>query len=175
MHPKLFLTSFKFYYRRNFYLYWPTILFESSHMNCKRLQRDSTRNKAPVSSKEHLDIQATIACRFTLKCVHDMTRTYSHMNYAFSARVTESLEINVFSYNDLVSAVKSSIKYTSNQFRHIFNLSLFYYRTNFYFYWPTTPFDSSDMNCVSSVKMNKSSEVSVFTCNDLVLATKNSK
>ena len=33
---------------------------------------------APVSSKEFLDIQATIECRFTLKRVRDMIRTYSH-------------------------------------------------------------------------------------------------
>ena len=32
---------------------------------------------APASSKEFLDIQATIECRFTLKRVRDMTRTYS--------------------------------------------------------------------------------------------------
>ena len=32
---------------------------------------------APVSSKEFLDIQATIECGFTLKRVRDMTRTYS--------------------------------------------------------------------------------------------------
>ena len=33
---------------------------------------------APASSKEFLDIQATIECGFTLKRVRDMTRTYSH-------------------------------------------------------------------------------------------------
>ena len=32
---------------------------------------------AATSSKEFLDIQATIECGFTLKCVPDMTRTYS--------------------------------------------------------------------------------------------------
>ena len=32
---------------------------------------------APASSKEFLDIQATIECGFTLKRVCDMTRTYS--------------------------------------------------------------------------------------------------
>ena len=32
---------------------------------------------APASSKEFLDIQATIECGFTLKHVRDMTRTYS--------------------------------------------------------------------------------------------------
>ena len=33
----------------------------------------------PVSSKEFLDIQANIECRFTLKRVHDMIRTYSQL------------------------------------------------------------------------------------------------
>ena len=33
-----------------------------------------------ASSKEFLDIQATIECGFTLKRVRDMTRTYSHFN-----------------------------------------------------------------------------------------------
>ena len=32
---------------------------------------------APASSKEFLDIQATIECGFTLTHVRDMTRTYS--------------------------------------------------------------------------------------------------
>ena len=32
---------------------------------------------APASSKEFLDIQATIECGFTLKRVRDMNRTYS--------------------------------------------------------------------------------------------------
>ena len=34
----------------------------------------------PVLSKEFLDIQATIECRFTLKCVRDMIRTYSQLD-----------------------------------------------------------------------------------------------
>ena len=29
----------------------------------------------PVSSKEFLDIQATIECKFTLKCVYDTIKT----------------------------------------------------------------------------------------------------
>ena len=33
---------------------------------------------APASSKEFLDIQATVECGFTLKRVRDMTRTYTH-------------------------------------------------------------------------------------------------
>ena len=36
-----------------------------------------TSEFAPASSKEFLNIQATIECGFTLKHVHDMTRTYS--------------------------------------------------------------------------------------------------
>ena len=34
----------------------------------------------PVSNKEFLDIQATTECGYTLKCVCDMTRTYSQMH-----------------------------------------------------------------------------------------------
>ena len=34
----------------------------------------------PASSKEFLDIQATIKCGFTLKRVGDMTRIYSQMH-----------------------------------------------------------------------------------------------
>ena len=37
----------------------------------------STSDLAPASSKEFPDIQATIERGFTLKRVHDMTRTYS--------------------------------------------------------------------------------------------------
>ena len=33
----------------------------------------------PASSKEFLDIQATIECGFNLKCICDMIRTYSHV------------------------------------------------------------------------------------------------
>ena len=35
---------------------------------------------APASSKEFLDIQATIESGFTLKRLRDMTRTYKQMN-----------------------------------------------------------------------------------------------
>ena len=36
---------------------------------------------SPASSKEFLDIQATIECGFTLKRVRDMTRTYNQKKY----------------------------------------------------------------------------------------------
>ena len=41
-----------------------------------------TSDIAPDSSKESIDIQATIECGFTLKRVRDMIRTYSQQfNY----------------------------------------------------------------------------------------------
>ena len=39
-----------------------------------------TSDIAPVLSKEFLDIQATIECGFTLKCVRDMITRYSQMH-----------------------------------------------------------------------------------------------
>ena len=41
----------------------------------------------PASSKEFLDIQATIECGFTLKRVRDMTRTYSSVGYLVKTRI----------------------------------------------------------------------------------------
>ena len=40
----------------------------------------ATSDIAPVSRKDFLDIEATIECRFTLKCVCDMIITYSQYN-----------------------------------------------------------------------------------------------
>ena len=48
---------------------------------------------APASSKEFLDIQATIECGFTLKRVRDMARTYSQYN---SMRFLGFTEISKF-------------------------------------------------------------------------------
>ena len=36
-----------------------------------------TSDSVPLSSKEFLDIQATTECRFILKRIHNMIRTYS--------------------------------------------------------------------------------------------------
>ena len=36
---------------------------------------------APVSIKKFFDIQANIECKFNLKCVRDMKRTYSQMHH----------------------------------------------------------------------------------------------
>ena len=41
-----------------------------------------TSDIAPVSSKGFLDIQATIECRFTVKCVRHMIIIYSQIGYA---------------------------------------------------------------------------------------------
>ena len=43
-----------------------------------------TSDIAPVSNEEFLDIQATIECRFTLKCVRDLIITYSHYQMALA-------------------------------------------------------------------------------------------
>ena len=45
----------------------------------------SPSNFAPASSKEFLDIQATIECGFTLKRVRDMTKTYSQCSLCCSS------------------------------------------------------------------------------------------
>ena len=40
-----------------------------------------TSHIAPALSNEFLDIQTTMECRFTLKCVSDMIITYSQMHH----------------------------------------------------------------------------------------------
>ena len=45
-----------------------------------RVAVTSPSDFAPASSKESLDIQATIECGFTLERVRDMTRTCSQRN-----------------------------------------------------------------------------------------------
>ena len=43
----------------------------------------SNSSFAPASSKEFLDIEATIECGLNLNRVRDMTRTYSEMNRTY--------------------------------------------------------------------------------------------
>ena len=52
-------------------------LFEQMVLGSSPVAVTSPSDFAPVSSKEFLDIRATIECGFTLKRVRDMTRTYS--------------------------------------------------------------------------------------------------
>ena len=73
---------------------------------------------APASSKEFLDIQATIECGFTLKRVRDMTRTYSHnikhylLNQNDAAMVNTFLfEMNVLKDKQNSLIIESTIKY----------------------------------------------------------------
>ena len=53
---------------------------------------------APVSSKEFLEIQATIECGFTMKRVRDMIRAYSQMHridkYSQQNSIIWSVSIN---------------------------------------------------------------------------------
>ena len=55
---------------------------ESQRTPCsKQAQNLKTSDFAPASTKDFLDIQATIECGFTLKHLHDMTKTYSQMHH----------------------------------------------------------------------------------------------
>ena len=65
---------------------------------------------APTSSKEFLDIQATVECGFTLKRVRDMTRTYSQIE---QTRQTDSkIDFGEFPSLSLESpSVVTSIQY----------------------------------------------------------------
>ena len=58
---------------------------------------------APASSKEFLDIQATIECGFTLKPIHDMTRTYSKFNWV----LLDTIDFKLLNYHCYV--VKSKL------------------------------------------------------------------
>ena len=49
-------------------------------IECGITPATSPWDMAPASSKEFLDIQATIECGFILKRVRDMTKTYSEMH-----------------------------------------------------------------------------------------------
>ena len=96
----------------------------------------------------------------------------TRMNWASSARVTESSEISVFIWDDLVLAAKSFKECTSNQFVQVFSFfDSVYFRPNFYFYWPTL----THIDWASSARVTESLEISVFIWNDLVLATKSFK
>ena len=45
-----------------------------------------TSDIVPISSKELLDIQATIECGFTLKCVRDTIIAYRHIGFPKSSQ-----------------------------------------------------------------------------------------
>ena len=63
-----------------------------------------TSDFAPVSSKEFLDIQATIECGFTLKRIRDMTRRYSYNDKLGNELAEENFEtVYVVCYLKLTS------------------------------------------------------------------------
>ena len=68
----------------------------------------------PASSKEFLDIQATIECGFTLKHVHDMIRTYSQIKFCDNSKAfiehsndMDDIYKNIQEYNTPPAAVPS--------------------------------------------------------------------
>ena len=80
---------------------------------------------APASSKEFLDIQATIECGFTLKRVRDMTRTYSQkrnswFNFPICHWNLNSLTAHNFEKVNLLEACNTVYKFdiicSSNSF-----------------------------------------------------------
>ena len=63
---------------------------------------------APASSKEFLDIQATIECGFTLKRVRDMTRTYSQTKpcLIYNLNITTALNRKLSGYISSLNPTK---------------------------------------------------------------------
>ena len=61
----------------------------------------------PASSKEYLDIQATIECGCTLKSVCDMTKTYSHVMFCLNSLSANALLCKSL---DLLNVISSADK-----------------------------------------------------------------
>ena len=64
---------------------WSHLNFMPAQSKCKTWSLSdcnwSHLNFTAALSKEFFDTQATIECEYSLKCVCDMTRTYSQMNH----------------------------------------------------------------------------------------------
>ena len=72
------------------------------------------------------------------------------MNCASCVRVSKSLEISVFIWNDLVllqEVPKSLSRIIFDKFSGFFQLV--YFRPNFYFYWPILLSESIHLKCFS--------------------------
>ena len=109
VHSRPFVKSFQFfdsfYYRRNFYIYWPTMLSESTHMNCASSVRVSG------------SLEKFLYFRPNFYFYWPTLRPESiHMNCATSAKVTKSLETSIFAWNDLLLAAIISKECTLNPF-----------------------------------------------------------
>ena len=92
---------------------------------------------APVSSKEFLDIQATIECGFTLKRVRDMIRTFSpiHRTDKFSqhSSIIWPVWLNgwVFVYELGGCGFESSCSHLNFRFRACFEQGVFWHSGNY--------------------------------------------
>ena len=74
-------------------------MFLSCHVRSNPVAVTSPSDFAPASSKEFLDIQATIECGFTLKRVRDMIKTYSQNNLFYEAFALGFIQIKVVQVN----------------------------------------------------------------------------
>ena len=93
--------------------------------------------------------------------------------YVSSATVTTSLEISLFTCNDLVLAAKRSKECPKLLLKSVKIFKTVFYSPNFY--WPTLLSESYHMNCVFSPKITAALEILVFICNGLVFASESSK
>ena len=75
---------------------------------------------APASSKEFLDIQATIECGFTLKSVRDMTRTYSIFKCCPSFCTLYLWPLESIIFNSLISVTYINISFNEEHSCHRF-------------------------------------------------------
>ena len=91
----------------------------------------------PASSQEFLDIQATIECGLTLKCVHDMIRTYSQMHdtdeYSKHSSIICSVWLNgwVFDYELSGCGFESSCSHLNFRFGTCFKQGVPWHSGNY--------------------------------------------
>ena len=80
-----------------------------------------TSNIVPVSSKEFLDIHATIECRFPLKHLSDMIRRYSHFTrFVYSLKIKWSLNLRFTNVKRKFVSLNPD-KYLTRTASYIFN------------------------------------------------------
>ena len=71
---------------------------------------------APASSKEFLDIQATVECGFTLKLVRDMIKTYNQID----VRDDNNKRVYIDEHNEKCSRFKVGDRVRISKFKNIF-------------------------------------------------------
>ena len=80
-----------------------------------------TSDFAPGSSKEFLDIQATIEREFTLKRVRDMTRTYSQYESMVPQVLANVLKLSNIEITDWTNMAYSMLTGCLNAFNSLFS------------------------------------------------------